>query len=91
MRSPRVEPRSSADASNSLTTAPHCHTHMFGKINLVISKPFFSAMTLFEAGGVVFIINSNIHLRKISLSAYVKAISHYFRFKGPIDVDKPSN
>ena len=27
--SPGVEPGSSADARNSLTTAPHCHTHMF--------------------------------------------------------------
>ena len=26
-------------------------------------------------------------LRKISLSAYFKVISHYFRFNGPIDVD----
>ena len=27
--------------------------------------------------------NSNIHLRKTSLSEYFKAISHYFRFNGP--------
>ena len=27
--------------------------------------------------------NSNIHLRKISLSAYFKAVSHYFGFNGP--------
>ena len=26
--SPGVEPGSSADARNSLTTAPHCHSHM---------------------------------------------------------------
>ena len=35
---------------------------------------------LFEA---VFIMNSNIHLRKISLSAYFKAISHYLGVNGP--------
>ena len=40
---------------------------------------------LFGDGGSVFIINSNIHLRKISLGAYFKAISHYFGFNGPID------
>ena len=28
-------------ASNSLTTAPHWNTHIFWKINLVISTPFF--------------------------------------------------
>ena len=39
--------------------------------------------TLFEAGGAVFIVNSNIDLRKISLTAYFKAISHYFGFNGP--------
>ena len=27
--SPGVEPGSSADARNSLTTTPHCHSHMF--------------------------------------------------------------
>ena len=36
-----------------------------------------------QAGGAVFIMNSNINLRKISLSAYFKAISHYFAFNGP--------
>ena len=46
---------------------------------------------LFEAGRAVFIINSIVHSRKISLSAYFKAISHYFRFNGPLDVDNPSN
>ena len=48
---------------------------------------FSLPQTLFEAGGAIFIMNSNIHLRKISLSAYFKAISHYFRINGPIDVD----
>ena len=46
--------------------------------------------TLFEAGGVVFIMNSKIHLRKISLSAYSKAISHYFGFNGPTPIDRTS-
>ena len=32
----------------------------------------------------------NIYLRKISLSAYIKDISHYFGFNGPIDVDNQS-
>ena len=44
---------------------------------------------LFEDGQAVFIMNSNMHLRKISLSAYFKAISHYFGFNRPIDLDKP--
>ena len=38
---------------------------------------------MFEAGGAVFIMNSNIHLMKFSLSAYFKAISYYFGFNGP--------
>ena len=38
---------------------------------------------LFEAGRAVLIINSIIHLRKVSLRAYFKAISHYFGLKGP--------
>ena len=38
---------------------------------------------MFEAGGAVFIRNSNIPLMKISLSAYFKDISHYFGFNGP--------
>ena len=39
---------------------------------------------LFEAGGAGFIMNSNILLRKISLGAYFKAISHYFGFNGAV-------
>ena len=46
---------------------------------------------MFKAGGAVFIINSNIHLSKINLSAFFKGISHYFWFNGPIDVDNRSN
>ena len=65
----------------------HCTTvtHMIRKINFVISnKTIFLCHTpLFEAGGAVFTMNSNIHLRKISLSAYFKAISHYSGFDGP--------
>ena len=66
-------------------------THMMWKINVIIIKLFFYAIALFKAGGAVFIINSNIHLRKINLSVCFKAISHYFWFKGPIDVDNRSN
>ena len=37
------------------------------------------------AGGVVFnIMNSNIHLRKVSLRSFFKAVWHCFWFNGPI-------
>ena len=42
-------------------------------------KYFSLPFTLFEFCGGVFIMNSNIHLRKNSLNEYIKAISHYFR------------
>ena len=39
---------------------------------------------MFEAGGgAIFIMNSNILWRKISSSAYSKAIPHYFGFNKP--------
>ena len=41
-------------------------------------KHFSLPWTLFEVGGAEFIMNSKIHLRKISLKAYFKTILHYF-------------
>ena len=63
----------------------HCTTvtHWFEKLILSFQNNFSLPLTLFEPCVTVFIINSNIHLRKISLSAYFKAISHYFGFNGP--------
>ena len=39
----------------------------------------------------VFVMNSNIPSRKISLSAYFRAISHYLGSRGRLDVDNRSN
>ena len=57
--SPGAEPGSSALASNSLTTAPQCHTS-FDELILLYHNYFSLPWTLFEAGGAVVIMNSNI-------------------------------
>ena len=58
-----------------LTTAPQCH--FVKQLILWYQNHFSRPQKLFEAGGAVFIMNSIIHLRKISLSAFFKAISHF--------------
>ena len=73
-------------------TAPRSATNSLDEKNFVISKPFIfvchrRCLKLVE---LYSIINSNIHLRKISLSTYFKVNSHYFGLNGPIDVDNPS-
>ena len=45
-----------------------------GRLKSLYLKHFSLPWMLFEVGGAVFIMNSKIHLRKISLKAYFKAI-----------------
>ena len=40
---------------------------------------------MFEGGGAVFIKNLKMHLRKISFTAYFKAIVHYFSLNSLLD------
>ena len=61
----------------------HSDTHVLQKLILSYQNNLSLPLTLFEACGAVFIMNSNIRLRKINLSAYFKAISHYLGFNGP--------
>ena len=79
--SPGVEPGLSARSSNSLTTAPQWHT--IWKINFVMSKQFFSAIDAVWSCWSCIYHEFKYTLRKISLSAYFKAISHYFGFNWP--------
>ena len=84
--SPGVEPGLFSRASNSLTTAPQCHS-FFGDFIFVILKPFFPAVDAVRSWGSCIYLEFKDTLRKISLSAYFEAFSHYFGFRGPIDVD----
>ena len=47
-------------------------------VKLLQFKHFSLPYVLFEACGAVFIMNSKIHLTKISLNGYFKVILHYF-------------
>ena len=49
------------------------------KLKINSFKVFFSAIHTVEPYGVVFIMNSKIHLRKNSSNEYFKTISHYLR------------
>ena len=61
----------------SLTIAPRSQ-RIIVPLTLSSLKHFSLPWTLFEVGGSEFIMNSKIHLRKISLKAYFKSILHYF-------------
>ena len=63
----------------------HSDTHF------VISKQFFSALDAVWSWWSCIYNKFKTHLRKISLSAYFKAISHYFGFNGPTWVANQSN
>ena len=56
-----------------LDTEPYCH-RLITEVKQLYSRHFCLKQTLFEAGGAVFIINSKIHLRKISFNAYFNTI-----------------
>ena len=61
----------------SQTTGPRWHW-INDVVNLLHFKQFSLPYTPFEACGAVFIVNSKIHLRKISWNEYLKPILHYF-------------
>ena len=56
--------------------------------NTVILLKLYRGTVTEPGWPVVFIMNLKIPLKKISLSAYSKAISHYFGFNGPIETSR---
>ena len=66
--------------------------YMFWLINFVISKPFFSAIdAVWSWWSCLYHEFKYTFEQLINLSAYFKAISHFFGLNGPVDVDNRSN
>ena len=68
----------------------HCTTvpDMICWTNFVISKPFFSSVDAVWSWWSCIYHEFKYTFEEIGLSAFFKAISHYFGFNWPIDVDK---